>query len=252
MIKKSFIKKQVEKAARLGVTPPVLRQLVFSVVDQVAREHYGEQYPLKCLQTAAAIQQVLSEIGIQSNLWCGAVCFAEVFEDVPDIIWGGFWDQDHHIWVVTEFKEYVDLSISQLHRHPRSRRADGTPIPAVWWDDITQWPRAIRYLPDSPIRIGLQNEDAADLAHFLQRVQQAFLKLLAEGEVDIVKFTPLLTGPSAMNDLYEQGLAWAVRSFIVQERNIPFPAWIAEREDELWNAWSAGRMAPSRIDDAIR
>lgn len=251
MIKESFIKKQVEKAARIGATPPVLRSLVLSLVDQVAQEHYGDQYPLKCLQTAAGIQHVLAAIGIQSRLWCGAVCFAEAFEDVPNISWGGFWDQDHHIWVITEFKEYVDLSISQLHRHPRSRRADGIPIPAVWWDDITLWPPVIRYLPDSSVGIGLKGEDAVDLTRFLQRAEQAFRGLLTQGRVDSIKFGPLLAGPNSMNDLYAQGLPWAVRSYFIQEHSIPFPAWIADREGELWNAWEAGRRAPSRLKDTI-
>lgn len=252
MIKPSFIKKQVEKASRVQATSPVLRSLVFSVVDQVAQDHYGNQYPLKCLQTAAAIQQLLTTIGIKSNLWCGAVCFAEVFDQASDISWGGFWGEDHHVWVVTEFKEYVDLSISRLHQHPKSRRTDGSPVPAVWWDDITRWPPVIRYLPDSPIGIGLKGSDARDLAHFLRRVEQAFSDFLAHGQIDAVKFSPLLAGPDAMNDLYARGLPWAVRSYVIQERNIPFPSWIVEREEELWSAWAAGTTAPSRMNESAR
>lgn len=252
MIKPSFIKKQVEKATRVAATPPVLRSLVFSVVDQMAQEHYGSQYPLKCLQTAAATQQLLATMGIRSTLWCGAVCFAEVFDEASDVSWGGFWGEDHHVWVITEFKEYVDLSISRLHQHPNSRRTDGVPVPAVWWDDITQWPSVIRYLPDSPVGIGLEGSDAADLAQFLNRVEQAFNRSLAHGQIDAVKFSPLLTGPNSMNDLYAQGLPWAVRSYVIQEHNIPFPSWIVERQEELWSAWEAGTTAPRRMSQSIR
>ena len=252
MIKPSFIKKQVEKATRVGATSPVLRSLVFSVVDRVAQAHYGDQYPLKCLQTAAATQQLLATIGIKSSLWGGAVCFAEVFDDASDISWGGFWGEDHHVWVITEFKEYVDLSISRLHQHPKSRRTDGVPVPAVWWDDITQWPPVIRYLPDNPVRIGLEGQDAADLTRFLHRVERGFSDVLAHGQIDALKFAPLLAGPDSMNDLYAQGLPWAVRSYVIQERNIPFPSWIVEREEELWRAWEAGTTAPSRMNESVR
>lgn len=81
--------------------------------------------------------------------------------------------QDHHIWLTTEYDELVDLSISHCHRHPRSRRTDGIPMPPLWWNDLGQWPPVIRYLPDAPVRIRLQGEDAADLARLEREVMTA-------------------------------------------------------------------------------
>ena len=78
----------------------------------------------------------------------GATCFAEVFHEASVGGWGGFWGHDHHIWVVTELREYVDLNISLLHLHPSRSRRDGIAVPAIWWDDAAHWPPVIRYLPE--------------------------------------------------------------------------------------------------------
>ena len=43
-------------------------------------------------------------------------------------------------------------------------------MPPLWWNDLGQWPPVIRYLPDAPVRIGLQGEDAADLARLAREV----------------------------------------------------------------------------------
>lgn len=46
-------------------------------------------------------------------------------------------------------------------------------MPPLWWNDLGQWPPVIRYLPDAPVRIGLQGEDAADLARLEREVMTA-------------------------------------------------------------------------------
>lgn len=207
---------------------------------------------MKCLQASAAIRRVLDLIGIRSTLWCGAVCFAEVFDSGSDFAWGGFWDRDHHVWLVTEFGEYVDLSISQMHKHPGSRRSDGIPVPAVWWDDISRWPSVITYLPDSPIGIGLEGGDAVDLARFLDLVQQAFHDLVTRSEVHSVKFGPLLTGPDGLNELHAKGLPWAVRAYEFEVRNVHRPSWIVDRQAELEAATSTRSSPRSRLDDILR
>lgn len=81
MIKPGFIKAQVAKPAANGETSNFLRRLVFSVVDRVAKAHYGPLYSTKYFQVSAAIQAVLDRLGIESRLWIGAVCIAEVFDE---------------------------------------------------------------------------------------------------------------------------------------------------------------------------
>jgi hypothetical protein len=244
VIKPGFIKAQVGNSAANGETSNFLRQLVLSVVDAVAMKHYGSAYPLKCLQVSAAIQAVLNRFGIGSRLWLGAVCVAEVFDEAGQESWGGFWGGDHHVWLVTDYLEYVDLSISQCHLHPRCRRQDGVPIPPIWWSDVTQWPTVLRYLPDSPIKIGLEGEDAADLNEFLTTVMAALDRHLTTRTVQDTQFRRLLSDAASMNEGFDQGNPWLVRAIVFQEKGIPFPAWIRTREQELR---TFGPRATSRL-----
>lgn len=244
MIKSGFIKAQIAKSVANRQTSPFLRRLVFSVVDEVANAHYGVHYPTKCFQVSAAIQAVLDRFGIESRLWVGAVCVAEVFEDPGYATWGGFWDQDHHLWLTTQYDELADLSISQVHRHPRSRRTDGIAMPSVWWNDLGQWPPVIRYLPDAPVKIGLQGEDAADFARFQEKVMTALDARLATGSVQDTAFGRILCDIEWMNEATRLGDPWVTRAVVFVDGRIPFPAWIQERERELNRL---GATAPRRL-----
>ena len=177
-------------------------------------------------------------------MWIGAVCVAEVFDEPGHASWGGFWDQDHHIWLATEYFEYVDLSISQCHRHPRCRRPDGVPIPALWWSDVTQWPPVIRYLPDSPVAMGLEGEDALDLARFRAKVMAALDGHIATRTVQDTAFDRILIGVESMNEGFDRGDQWLTRAIVFQDSGVPFPNWIREREQELM---TLGARAPSRL-----
>ena len=80
MIKQRFIELQVAKCRAGKRTTPFLRRLVAGTVDEVARIHYAEAYPTKCVQTSIAVQRLLGRLGIASRVWLGAFCAAEVFE----------------------------------------------------------------------------------------------------------------------------------------------------------------------------
>ena len=202
---------------------------------------------MKCLQCFVAIKQLLHEFGVESRLWVGAVCEAEVFEEAGWIGWGGFWDQDHHIWLVTEFAEFVDLSISQLHLHPRRRRSDGIPIPPIWWSDIGTWPCVLRYLLDSPAGFAFNETDQADLELFLAKGTTSFDDCALEIEVGSPAFGPILHGSASMNELFEAGNAWVTRSIVLQHMSLPLPLWVQEREQEFLDAHKRGQRASSRL-----
>lgn len=247
MIKASFLKAQSAKAAR-GRTPPFLRRLAAGVVDRVALAHYGPAYSMKCLQTAHAVGEVLKRFGVESQLWMGAFCAAEVYEEPGHQGWGGFWGQDHHVWLYTANRELVDLSVSQMHRHPKSQRRDGIAMPALWWDDASSWPPVIRYLPDRPGRIGfVEADDVADLATFMDLVMAELDRVLAQDRVEQVTFGPLMSGIQDMDVLTRQGHPWLVRAIGFQERGARLPQWIQERHEELTAAWRSGQAAPSRL-----
>jgi hypothetical protein len=232
-MKTTFELNQAAEARLSRRTPEPLKHLIFHIVDQVAKEHYAAAYSMKCLQCSAAVQRLLARASIKSTLWAGAVCAAEVFAEPGMIGWGGFWDKDYHVWLATEFYEYVDLSISQLHHHPCRRRDDGLAIPPVWWSDIERWPCTLTYLPSAPAGFDFTPADHDDLKFFFAKVDAAFEMGIADKNIKTIHFGEILNGPDSMNQLYNQKNPWVVNSLIVQELNIPRPDWIIHRENEL-------------------
>jgi hypothetical protein len=198
MIRKGFLQKQIQKSRREGRTSPFLRRLVFSVVDQALHEHYGADYPQKCLQSSVGIQLVLGKLGIESKLWMGAACFAQAYRNSPGKTgWAGFWDRDHHVWLVTEFAELVDLTISELHLQPLSRSGDAEPIPPLWWNEISEWPWIIRYLPEGLVSPAFQfetREEMEDVNRFKALVLETLERYMAERRAEDVAFGPMLEG----------------------------------------------------------
>lgn len=248
MIRRRFIDRQVEKSAARKRTTPFLRRLVFQTVDTVSRMHYGKYYSMKCVQTAAATKMLLAKVGIGSRLTLGAVCFPKILISGQFAGWTGFWDADHHVWIETEFNEVVDLTISQLHDHPRTRERE-MQTPAIWWQQGNGWPPIIRYLFDTCVD-GVDLENAGDqesYEQFVERVQAEFVSLLADKGVEDVAFSPLLGDLDQLNMWTEEGHPWATAALSVLEYNIPFPPWITERQREIETALDQGRYPSSRL-----
>jgi hypothetical protein len=153
------------------------------------------------------------------------------------------------VWVTTEFYELVDLSVAEMAKHPRASRADGIPMPPLWWNDIATWPSVLRYLPDTVIQkpVFPDAADTADLVLFLSGVRAAWDRQIAQGKVEDVVFTPFLEGGESMNLFHEAGRPWFAHAIVFQDRGIPFPAWIIEREQELIAAHRECRRAPTRL-----
>ena len=250
MIKKRFIDRQIEKSAAGKRTTPFLRRLVFQTVDVVSRSHYAKDYSMKCVQTAAATKMLLAKMGIDSRLTMGAVCFPKILWGGQFAGWTGFWDADHHVWIETEFNEIVDLSMSQLHDHPRTIERE-MQTPAIWWEQRNGWPPIIRYLLDTHVDgVDLGNAgDQESYEKFVEKVQAAFSSILADKGVEDVAFSPLLGDFDQLNMWTEEGHPWATAALTVLEYHIPFPPWIAERQQEIETALSQGRYPSSRLSD---
>lgn len=91
MIKSSFIKKQIAKAAKQKQTPKLLKVITFSVVDAMLKRHYPTTYPMKCLQSSIGVNIVLNAFGIKSQAIIGEVCVPQVFLNDSDMgAWNGF------------------------------------------------------------------------------------------------------------------------------------------------------------------
>lgn len=222
-------------------TSVFLRELVFAIVDRAVSEHYRDLYPIKCLQSSAAIQVLLDRLGIKSNLFIGATCWAKVSTDGLPEGWNGFWGDDHHVWVATEFYELVDLTISKLHLHPASLNSPQREVPAVWWGDISRWPHVIKYLPTGRAGLGLNESDLEDLELFKKRVLRIFSEI-GSGDLEIPCFPgPILHGPDCLNRLHSEGHAWVNDAYFFEKHNVPLPEWIIRRELELRKQYEAKR-----------
>jgi hypothetical protein len=237
MIKKGFLQKQVQGSRGDKHTTPFLRRFVLSIVEEALRGRYGGESPEKCLQASLAIQLVLDQLGISSKVCEGAVCFAQAYKNAPqEIRWVGFWGEDHHYWLMTEFRELVDLPISQIHLHPAFSRSDGETIPALWWNDLGSWPNTIRYIPAgllSPDSKFENREDEDDQKAFEALVIETMNRYMARYDVDNISFGPILENEDSLNSLYQQGHPYLVKTYIAHQQAIPFPPWIQQRLAEL-------------------
>ena len=250
MIKRQFIEKQVRKSVRTKCTSLFLRRLVFQTVDTVARTHYGHDYAMKCLQTAAASRMLLEEVGIESRLTAGAVCVPKILTNGQFGGWTGYWGDHHHVWLETEFNEVADLALSQLHEHPGTSVSE-MQTPAIWWNQKNGWPPIIRYLFDSPFgSVSLSDtEEQASYERFLASVREAFSSTMANRSVGDVVFSPLLGDVEELNVWIEKRHPWAIGALSVVSRRIPMPEWVADREREVKLALSQGKCPKSRLSD---
>ena len=160
MIKKAFLDKQAIKAQNERRTSGFLRRLCFTVVENVLMQHYCDSYSMRCLQASLAISSILKKVGIKSQPYIGEVCVPQVFLDnkiAPK--WNGFWGDDHHVWLMTEFGELVDLTIKYLHLHPVAKGNSQLEMPAIWWSETSRLPNVIKYLPQGPVAVTLPNEE---------------------------------------------------------------------------------------------
>lgn len=247
MIKPAFLKKQVDRSKRDYRTAPFLRRLIFSVVEHEARRRYATKYCMRCFRCSAAIVMLLKHLGIQSGMVAGAFCIAEVCGDIRDLRWGGFWDRDHHVWAMSEFGEVIDLSIGQLHRHPRATRDGAIPTPPIWWADAGVMPPIFRYLPDTVVHALADSAEIVDLEEFKSAVTSEFDHVLERSEIADIAFGPILDGMGTLQAMTDAGEPWATNVFVVQRYDLPLPPWVAEREAELLEHHRLNRHAPSRL-----
>ena len=122
MLNEEFIKAEIDKSKQDRSTSPFLRKFIFKIVDEAAKTIYGKNYSDRCAQTSEAIKYLLNALDIKSKIFVGSVCILEVYKRKSEVgfCWGGFWDDQSHLFNITEFSELVDLTISQLHLNQKS------------------------------------------------------------------------------------------------------------------------------------
>lgn len=221
------IKEHVVLSKANGQTTHALREYILGVVAEALSRHYDGNYSMRCFQSSILIKDILDDLGIRSQIVSGAVCLPCVMGVQPyRLTWKGFWDVDHHIWLMTEFYEVVDLTISQLHLHPINLEPDTHAIPPFWWHPGDYMPSLFKYLP-SLERPELENSAHEDLVE-LKKVLQVLIK-----EKRARNIRPILYDSATMNTLLDEKNHWAIGCLMIQDMNIALPDWIIRREQQL-------------------
>lgn len=214
----------------MGKTTIPLRQFVFTIVDESLRGHYGDNYSDRCFQSSMAVQKVLRAIGVKADLRHGNVCMFQVLNtEPPGFGWAGFMQDDWHIWVSTEFTEWVDLTVSHLHLHP-SASANMLPIPAVWWEDVAVWPSMMLYMPKGIPQTSFVEREDDDLKTFLVSLDAKLTPRLGQ-EIGENYDLPILHGPEHLQALDEEGKSlWLSVCGYCQD--VPMPEWVQKYGEE--------------------
>jgi len=233
MIDRNYIKAQFETSKIQGFTSPILCRLCFNIVDEALKVQYESNYSTRCLQSSFGIQKVLKSFGINSKPFRGSACFLQVFGNNPyQACWKGFWDKDHHVFLITEFNEIVDLTIAQLHIHPNETKSDIIPINPIWWHPIDISPKIFKYLPDVPIKEGLQGTEKEDFDKYLNIVDIKISKIY-EKSLCSINFNNILFGINNYEEIYNCKDSWVNLAERLISTGIELPDWIKMKELEL-------------------
>jgi len=129
----SKLEEEIKKSKFEKLTSPLLMYFIFNLIEESLFEVYGKNSSMKCLQSSIAIQKILKQFGIESKIHYGSCCFSLIEKKTKNFCWGGFWDKDHHVWLITEFEELIDFTISLVHLHPKIiTKNDFEEIPPLW------------------------------------------------------------------------------------------------------------------------
>lgn len=215
---------------------PFLKYFVFGLIGKCLFKIYGQESSIKCLQSSISIQLILEKLGIKSRIYLGSCCFGMTEKNTRTFRWGGFWDGDHHLWLVSEFKELIDFTISLLHLHPSNVSTNGfDEIPPLWWTPIEIAIPIFRYLPTD------LNVIVEEKLEGVEKLKLDKLKKLVEEELNLSLQSDnlemydkyILENPDILNRLIEMGNPWLNGCLTVVEREIPMPDWVLQKEIEL-------------------
>ena len=240
------IKQEAKISRKKRKTTLPLRDYIFSVVDETNLEVFGERSSFKCAQTALATASLLSKYGIKTVYILGSTCVPKISTDLSIMSWHGFWGDDHHYWVMTEFGEIVDLSMAYLHLHPQEKLSL-LEMPPVWIDTNQGIPTCFKYFHSEcfnldysegrPETIFLDDNDKTattspeqEFAEYWAVFERNFLK---KDKTYVSRFPCHISEDITEDALHISKSAYlnAIPKFL--NENIEFPRWILQREAEL-------------------
>jgi len=241
VVAKDFLREEFSLSNEQNEITLNLKKAIFCIIHKALVKHYGDNYSVRCLQSTYGIMTIMDYFGVRSVLVEGAACFGLVYGKNPyRITWGGFWNNDHHYWLVSQYGDIIDFTVSQLHLHPAEKYADQIPILPIWWSPIGVAPPIFRYLQKvfgKPLDM-LEAEESAKLKEFNEYI----LNHIEEGTLDSNELDKIdiLTGPEKFQQLYLQKNTW-IHVFIEKHKELEWPDWILQREQELMENYNKKR-----------
>ncbi len=228
------IKNELSASRENGGTSIVLVAWIVSIMDRALNEVYGSNYSDLCAQSSMCVKHLLDRIGIRSRTYSGDVCFKMTYKgDTTIRRWEGFWGTEHHVWVMSEFREIIDLTISHLHLHQNSFRNDTLPIPVIWWQ-LKAMPKSFLYIPSNPVDIELLPEERENYEKLIHRVDHYFDAEVQSDRMSDEAIPPILMDKATAVFLYQQGNPWIIESLDKFEKeSCELPPYMAERDKEL-------------------
>lgn len=189
----------------------------------------------------------MAEEGMHASLMAGAVCFAKIGLDRKHCGWTGFWGEDHHVWLHTQSQELVDLSISQLNRHPATTVPE-LPPPALWWAyDQGQLP-FFRYLPDVSVsEVKLKGQEARLHERLLVTALKTYASMKDRLLPSEFNFSNLIISVSDVERCAEGGLGYLQAVMEEPQDCFRLPSWIQDRSIALERAIQTGKPSQSPL-----
>lgn len=228
-----YLSEQFKVSLKTNLMPLELKKVIFHIVRNALIKVYGENYSIRCLQSSLAIIEIFNYYKVKSVIVEGNVCFALVYGKNPfQISWGGFWDKDHHYWVMSQFQDIIDLTIAQFHLHPNTLIEDQIPILPIWWTPAEISPKLFKYLPD---RYGNPKEQLEkDESDKIKKLKDIILYEIEHGDINLadVDKIEIVTDMTKLNSLYNNGNIW-ICAVADMNNQIEFPEFIKAKEKIL-------------------
>lgn len=236
MIAEDYILSQVKKSKEDKRTSSFIRNFIFKVVDEAAVSIYGQNYSNRCAQTSEAIKYLLNEFGIESKIFVGSLCVLEVFQEKSELgfCWGGFWDDQSHLFNITEYSELVDLTISQIHLNQNLKDKNIFPLLPFWWQPFDRWPPIIKYLPDGPSKYGIPEDDKENFGSFINAVKNIKDNYLTNFNREDITFGTIVFNVDTLDLLTQMGNPWLTyTSRIIDNAMLEYPEFIIAKEKKM-------------------
>ncbi len=136
---------------------PIIAQ-VSRIVPLVIERVMGGRADFSLMVSASCVE-ALKCFGIESRVMYGQAAWVEILEN-HKAVWTGFWGENFHFWVATQYGEVIDLNVSVAFRikKPQSDKVEVKPFlspPILWSSEV---PSFYRYIPEGVAELELQDE----------------------------------------------------------------------------------------------